>query len=99
MSLSADIQPLLLINGRLHTMSQTGAHAEAVYIENGRFCRVGSTDEILKCRSSEARVIDLSERVVLPGLIDAHTHVELLTVSKNFWLDVREKPRESTLQV
>jgi predicted amidohydrolase YtcJ len=88
---------IALVDGRVHTMDQTGSIAEAVLIEHGLITLVGSTDEVIAAAAAETPVEQLAGRVVLPGLIDAHTHVELLTVSKQFWLDVREQPREVTI--
>jgi imidazolonepropionase-like amidohydrolase len=48
----------------------------AVLIEGGRIVAVGSPSEI-GARSAGARVVDLGNATVLPGLIDNHTHVLL----------------------
>lgn len=45
----------------------------AVAIEGDRIVAVGSADELAHYRP--ARVVDCSGRVVLPGLIDCHTHL------------------------
>lgn len=47
----------------------------AVVIEDGIIADVGTTDEILK-KYSEAdyKVIDASDKAVLPGFVDSHTH-------------------------
>ncbi len=47
-----------------------------ILIEDGRIAAVGPWAEIRQ-RAGNATVIDLSNRTVLPGLIDAHTHVLL----------------------
>ncbi len=46
----------------------------AVLVDGDRIAAVGAATELRK-RSPDARVIDLGSRTLLPGLIDAHTHV------------------------
>jgi len=46
---------------------------QTVVIEDGKIARVGSSAEIKA--SADAMLIDLSNATVLPGLIDAHTHL------------------------
>jgi imidazolonepropionase-like amidohydrolase len=46
---------------------------QAVVIEDGKIVRVGSSTEIKV--PADAMLIDLSSATVLPGLIDAHTHL------------------------
>jgi len=43
-------------------------------IRDGKIDRVGSSDEIEK-KSRGAEVVDVDGRVVLPGFVDAHTHL------------------------
>ncbi len=48
----------------------------AVAVAGGRIVAVGTTSEVLAAvDASAATVIDASERVVLPGFVDCHTHV------------------------
>lgn len=52
---------------------------QTILIEDGKIARVGSSAEIKA--PADAMLIDLSNATVLPGLIDAHTH---LTVDPDF---------------
>ena len=45
----------------------------AVLIENGRISAVGTTDELRK-QTKTATEIDCTNKVVLPGFVDSHTH-------------------------
>lgn len=49
--------------------------ATAVAVRGGRIVYVGSDSGALALRGDSTRVIDLAGGVLLPGLVDAHTHV------------------------
>lgn len=49
---------------------------QGILIVDGRISEVGPYNDVA-ARAGDARRIDLSSRTVLPGLIDAHTHVLL----------------------
>jgi predicted amidohydrolase YtcJ len=66
-------QPLLLVNGRIHTMDASARVVSQALIENGRFTSVGNS-----INARGARRIDLKGRTVIPGLIDAHNHIVLV---------------------
>ena len=63
----------LFVNGCVFT--GCGAAAEAFAVENGRFCAVGSTDEVLALKAQGDQVTDLGGRFVCAGFIDSHMHV------------------------
>ena len=63
------------INGKVYTADEQFSIATAFGISDGRFAVVGTDREILSACSSETRVIDLSGKSVLPGLIDSHLHI------------------------
>lgn len=66
---------LLLLNGTVLTMDAGRRIIEngAVSVAGDRIAEVGASDE-LAARYPEARRIDCTGRMVLPGLIDAHGH-------------------------
>jgi len=51
-------------------------HDGAVVVEGGRITWVGPADDVQI--PNGARVIDTSGRTIMPGLIDAHAHVDLI---------------------
>jgi predicted amidohydrolase YtcJ len=67
---------LILTNAEVRTMA--GETAEAVAITDGRISRVDSAYEVAFLEGAETEVIDLQERVLLPGFVDAHTHMTVL---------------------
>ncbi|HUI76141.1 MAG TPA: amidohydrolase family protein [Candidatus Acidoferrum sp.] len=58
---------------------RTGQYAanQIIWIENGRIKEVGGANELAAKLPKDARVIDLSQDTVLPGLIDCHTHLTM----------------------
>ena len=47
----------------------------AMWIEDGRIVQVGTRAEIERLIRSGDQVIDAGQRVVMPGFVDAHTHL------------------------
>src|SRR3954463_5097587 len=70
-STSAD---LILHNGRIVTVDKDFAIKEAIAIKDGRVLEMGDDRKILRYKSADTRLIDLHGRMVLPGLMDSHTH-------------------------
>src|SRR6185437_6432792 len=65
---------LLLVNAKVWTGNPQQPEAEAIAIRSNRIEAVGSTTEILRRRSADARVFDLHGRRVVAGFNDAHVH-------------------------
>ncbi|MGC1453109.1 MAG: amidohydrolase [Candidatus Sulfotelmatobacter sp.] len=65
---------LSLYNGNLWTVDPRLPRAQAVAISGGRFVAVGPNDDVLHMASGPTRKVDLGQKTVLPGFIDAHTH-------------------------
>ncbi|MFQ5790230.1 MAG: amidohydrolase [Acidobacteriota bacterium] len=65
---------LVLINGRVYTMSDTEPTAEAFAVKSSRFIAVGSTDDIRNLVTLNTHVLDAKGMTVTPGFIDAHSH-------------------------
>jgi predicted amidohydrolase YtcJ len=65
---------LILYNGNFWTVDPRTPRAQAVAIGNGRFIAIGSNEEVLNLAAGRSRKVDLGQKTVLPGFIDAHTH-------------------------
>ncbi len=68
---------LILTNAEVHTLADPDEVHEAVAVRDGRITRVDSTYEIEFLEGVGTETIDLGGRVLLPGFIDAHTHLPM----------------------
>jgi predicted amidohydrolase YtcJ len=68
--------PLILRNGKIITVNRRFDIAQALAIRDGRIVAVGTDAEIQPLIEAPTRVIDLVGRAAMPGLIDAHAHMD-----------------------
>lgn len=66
---------IIFHNGTILTMNRNQPTAEAILIRGDKIEAVGSNSDILALRSSTTSVIDLGGLTLMPGFVDAHTHV------------------------
>jgi len=64
------------VNGKIITADKDFSVAQAVAVRNGEFVAVGSSDAIRQLATPRTKVVDLQGRTVVPGLMDAHTHMD-----------------------
>jgi predicted amidohydrolase YtcJ len=67
---------LVLTNAEVHTLARPDESFEAVAVRDGEIVRVDSAYEVDFLVGAETTVRDCDGRVVLPGFVDAHTHME-----------------------
>ncbi|MBI3415147.1 MAG: amidohydrolase [Verrucomicrobia bacterium] len=65
---------LILHHGKIATVDDSFSIHEAIAIGDGKILQVGSSSDVLKLRSADTKLVNLHGRLVLPGLIDSHTH-------------------------
>ena len=76
----------IFTNAEVHTLATPEERAggpaedtpEAVAVRDGRVVRVGSDYEVGFLEGVETDVVDCEGGVLLPGFVDAHTHVEIV---------------------
>ncbi|MFL5340686.1 MAG: amidohydrolase [Gemmataceae bacterium] len=65
---------LILHHGKIVTVDTNFTIHEALAIRGDRILAVGSNADVLKTKGEKSRLVNLGGKVVLPGLIDSHTH-------------------------
>lgn len=79
---------LVLRNGPIVTLEQSGPTAEALAARGGRIVAIGSNQSVTAMIGPGTRVIDLHGRLAIPGFIEGHGHLTELGASK-MMLDLR----------
>ena len=70
----------VLTNGRIYTVDEAQPWAEAVAIRNGKIVHVG--DNASASKFEAAQTTDLGGRMVMPGIVDGHTHPGLIGIEQ-----------------
>ena len=65
---------LVLVHGRIHTEDADRSVVQALAVRGNSIVAVGTDQAIGEFVGPNTRTLDLGGRVVLPGIIDAHTH-------------------------
>jgi predicted amidohydrolase YtcJ len=74
---SQDGANLLLVGGKVWTADPAHPETEAVAILGDRILATGTTVEMMKLATPDAKVIQLHGRLVLPGFNDSHVHIQM----------------------
>ncbi len=72
----------IYFNGKILTVDSAFSIAQAVAIKGDRFLEVGSNRDILSLGGAKLKKIDLQGHTVVPGLIEAHAHPEMASLSE-----------------
>ncbi len=67
----------IYINGDFITMAKQGHRATSLAVKDGKILALGDYDDMIQFQSSTTEVVDLLDRTVLPGFIDAHSHISI----------------------
>jgi predicted amidohydrolase YtcJ len=66
----------VLTNGRIVTLDARRPGAGALAVQADRIVAVGSAADVRRWRDRRTRVVDLGGATVVPGLVDAHAHLD-----------------------
>ncbi|TWT42170.1 N-substituted formamide deformylase precursor [Phycisphaerae bacterium RAS1] len=65
----------IYVNGNIYTCNAIRPRAEAIAVAGERVAALGTTVEIRRLAPQGVKVVDISGKTVLPGLIDSHGHM------------------------
>jgi predicted amidohydrolase YtcJ len=68
------IVDLAFVNGAVVTMDAVRRRASAVAVKDGRIAAVGSDADVREIAGRATVVVDLADRMLVPGFQDAHVH-------------------------
>ena len=85
----------IFVNGNVVTMNPDSPQSSAFGIMGGRFCAVGSDDELRNYADPTAIVVDLGGKTVVPGFIETHNHLSWFSIFV-LWADCTS-PRNETI--
>ncbi|MEH6537732.1 MAG: amidohydrolase [Psychroserpens sp.] len=66
---------LIVANAKVAVMDTDKTITEAIAVKNGKVIATGSTQEILKLKNENTKIIDAKGRTLIPGLNDSHLHL------------------------
>lgn len=66
---------LVVRNAAVHTLDRFHPRAEALAVVDGRFTAVGDEIEVDALIGPATEVVDAEGRMVMPGIVDVHSHV------------------------
>lgn len=67
--------PIVFTGGAILTVDKEFSEAEVIAILGNKILAVGTHSEVSAITGENANIVDLDGRTILPGFIDAHTHV------------------------
>lgn len=70
----------LLGNGKVRTMDPQNPLAEAILVADGKILAVGTDSGLNALADGSVEKIDLRGRLVIPGLVDSHTHFSMFAL-------------------
>lgn len=86
---------LAVVNGKIHTMDRSQSVCEALGIRGGRVVAIGKNTDVKPLIGKRTRVVDLSGKTVLPGLIDAHHHYQIASRTLGLMAQCHTPPNET----
>jgi predicted amidohydrolase YtcJ len=90
--MSGDARTVLLSGGRVRTLDRGDTIADALVLRAGEIVGVGTQAAMEQLAGADAARVHLGGHTVLPGLIDAHTHLEATALHLSRFADCHVPP-------
>ncbi len=87
----------LLFNAKIHTLDERQLHVTALLIDGARILALGERDDLRNLAHGKLEEHDLKGGTVLPGLTDAHIHIQHYSLSLEK-IDCETKTKEECLR-
>jgi hypothetical protein len=89
---------IILYNGKIFTSSTTHPYVQALAIRGERIVAIGDSAKILALRGPATQALDLGGRTVIPGINDAHVHLDIEPANEvNLAVEGQNPTREQML--
>jgi predicted amidohydrolase YtcJ len=75
----------VFLNGAIYTVNKEQPWADSLAVKDGKFAYVGTRKEAEGLIGEKTSVVDLQGKMVLPGMHDAHTHIEPVGNQRKVW--------------
>src|SRR5215469_11892350 len=90
---------LVVRGGKVITVDSSGTIASGVAVVAGHIAAVGEASDINAWIGPQTRVIELNGRTLLPGFIDAHSHVLGLAESEHAMVPIQAPPLKGSAEI
>jgi len=90
---------LVLRGGKVITVDAQDHIWEAVAVTGNRISAVGTNQEISRLVGPQTKIVELNGRTLLPGFIDAHSHVEGLAESEHAMVPIQAPPLKGAAEI
>ncbi|MFM8425022.1 MAG: amidohydrolase, partial [Chloroflexota bacterium] len=87
----------ILYNANIHTLDASNPHASAILIAGGRIIAVGEKDKLESLAHGKVEKQDMKGKTILPGLTDAHIHMQFYSLGLSK-VDCETKKKEECLR-
>lgn len=87
-ALAKEKADMILTNGTVLTIDAKDTKAEAVAVKDGRIIFVGTAAEAEKFKGDATKALDLSGKVLMPGMIDGHLHAPGTKLTELYRIDL-----------
>lgn len=85
-------------NGKVYTSNVQTPWADSVVVVGEKIAFVGTQSGALEFAGPDARTIDLGSKLVIPGIVDAHTHPGMVGISHDLLEMEIVQDKESLMQ-